>query len=190
MIPQLPGGSYTKNDIIRFKMIARMCQGSVLDVGCGSGELRKYLPKECTYTGVDANPGEGLIKGSVYTLCTNFSFGSSFDTVTLLEVLEHLEHPLEALMQTRYMLKNGGRLIISVPNPFNTDQIASVFRNGYNILNPNHVTLFGDNEINNLCRFAGFATVRPVRFYTKIPGLNWLSPIKSCFGEWSIYEVS
>lgn len=185
MIEQKPGGAYTKNDLIRFRMVGSLCRGSVLDVGCGNGELKKYLPKGCQYVGVDTNPTGCAVQGCAYELV--FS-DKSFDTVTLLEVLEHLENPLEALIEARRVARQ--KIIISVPNPFNTDQIASILHNGINIVNTNHVNLFGDNEINNLCRNAGFSHVKPIRFYTKIPGLNWLSPVRSCFGEWSIYEVT
>lgn len=185
MIKQEPGGEYTKGDFIRLKMVGGLCEGDVLDVGCGSGKLKDYLPKDCKYTGIDILPSGNGTYGSAYKLDY---FYRSFDTVTLLEVLEHLEHPLDALVEIRRVVKK--KLILSVPNPYNLDQIASVLHNKTNIENPNHITLFGDNEIKNLCFTAGFTFVKPLRFYTKIPGLNWLSPIKSCFGEWSIYEVT
>jgi SAM-dependent methyltransferase len=170
---------------VRFKEIADLCKGTVLDIGCGECELKKYLPGDCQYTGVDLAPSEHVIQGSAYKLDFN---DRSFDTTLLLNVLEHLENPLLALTEIRRVTK--GQLILCVPNPFNTDQIASILHNGINIENTNHINLFGDNEIRNLCFNAGFDNVRPVRFYTKVPGLNWLSPIRSCFGQWAIYVVT
>jgi len=185
MIYQEPGGEYTKGDFVRLKMIAERCEGSVLDVGCGTGKLKEFLPITCKYTGIDPNPHENCDIGDVYHL--NYGY-HSFDTVTLLEVLEHLEHPLDALKAIKFITKK--KLIISVPNPYNLDQIASVLHNKTNIDNPNHIALFGDNEIRSLCSNAGFdGPIISIQFYTKIPGINWLSPIRSCFGEWSIYEV-
>jgi SAM-dependent methyltransferase len=184
MTYQEPGGEYTRGDFARLKMIAGMCHRSVLDVGAGKGFLRLFLPETISYVGIDENPSDEVKIGSVYN--TGFH-DRSFDTVVLSEVLEHLERPLDALIEMRRV--TIGKLIISVPNPYNLDQIASVFRNGYNIQNPNHINLFGDNEIRSLCCAAGFNNVQMIPFYTKIPLLNWLSPIKSHFGEWSIYEV-
>lgn len=184
MIKQEPGGEYTPNDIIRFKMIAPMCTGKVLDVGCGIGKLKEFLSPDCTYVGIDPDASGDCKYGTAYDI--KYEDGS-FDTVTLLEVLEHLERPLDALIEIKRVMKH--KLIISVPNPYNLDQIASVLHNKINIENINHINLFGDNEIYSLCHHAGFKKVVPIRFYTKIPGLNWLSPVKSCFGEWSIYEV-
>lgn len=180
---QEPGGEYTKSDIARLKLIGKMCQGDVLDVGCGRGDIKNYLPVGCTYTGIDVSPQGNAEYGNLY----DYWFNAGFDTVLLLEVLEHLENPLLAL-KTLYPVVNR-KLIISVPNPYNLDQIASVLHNDTNIVNPNHISLFGDNEILSLCVHAGYRFVGPIRFYTKIPGLNWLSPIRSRFGEWSIYEV-
>jgi SAM-dependent methyltransferase len=181
---QLPGGEYTSSDITRLKMIGKMCSGSVLDIGCGNGKVKDYLPETCTYSGIDIVPSGNGSYGDVYTLN---DAPLCFDTVLLLEVLEHLERPLEALERIRPLIK--GKLIISVPNPYNLDQIASVIHNDTNIENSNHIAMFGDNEIRSLCSDAGYPSVVPIRFYTKVPGLNWLSPIRSRFGEWSIYEV-
>lgn len=185
MVYQEPGVKYTRSDLIRLKFIAKLCSGNVLDVGCGSGELRKYLPEGTEYIGVDTEPSGKCYYGSAYSL---FFKNKSFDTVVLSEILEHLENPLQVLEEVKRITRD--KVIISVPNPYNLDQIASVLVHQDNIYNPNHINLFGDNEIRSLCFNAGFTYFGPRRFYTKIPGLNWLSPIRSCFGEWSIYEVT
>lgn len=182
---QESGVSYTRSDLLRLKMIGAECNGAVLDIGCGKGTIKDYLQAGCSYTGIDINPSGSGVYGDIYT----FTATHTFDTILMLEVLEHLENPFHALRLTIPMLKTTGKLIISVPNPYNLDQIASVLHNDTNIKNPNHINLFGDNEINALCRGVGYKWVRPIRFYTKIPGLNWLSPIRSRFGEWNIYEV-
>jgi 2-polyprenyl-3-methyl-5-hydroxy-6-metoxy-1,4-benzoquinol methylase len=183
---QLPGGEYTRNDMKRFCMIGKMCCGSVLDIGAGDGSMVKFLHESClTYKAIDPEPTKNSVRGDIYTMDTS----KKYDTVLLLEVLEHLENPLKALEIIRTIINPTGKLILSVPNPYNTDQIASVLHNDINIENQNHIAMFGDNEIKSLCYHAGYSKVNPIRFYTKVPGLNWLSPIRSRFGEWSIYEV-
>jgi len=46
------------NDQLRFKIAASYLAGarSVIDVCAGTGQLRKHLPAECSYTAVDASP--------------------------------------------------------------------------------------------------------------------------------------
>ncbi|MBK9237097.1 MAG: methyltransferase domain-containing protein [Rhodoferax sp.] len=39
-----------------------------------------------------------------------------FDAVTFLDVLEHLENPIDALRQVRLVLRQGGYVLVSVPN--------------------------------------------------------------------------
>jgi len=182
---QLPGGPYTKDDLLRFEMIASLCKGTVLDVGAGDGKLGEYLNPGHHYTGIDETPrGPSVLVGTAYELAFE---DDSFDTVVLAEVIEHLLHPAEALEQAYAVARH--QVIVSTPNPFNTDQIASVFWNGYNIENINHIALYGDNEIRSLSHHVGFKKCTPHRFYTRVPGLRWLSPFKSVFGEWNIYVL-
>jgi len=171
------------DDRERFKIISKYCVGDVLDAGCGSGLLKNYLNKDRinSYIGLDVD-GKIDIHGSVYDLPFK---NESFDTVTTLEVLEHLEHPIDALKEVVRVSKR--RVIISVPNPWNINQIISLITRNHNIMEPNHVNLFGDNEIERLCERVGIKIVKKERFYILTPILRKLIPIKSRFGQWSIY---
>lgn len=104
--------------------------GTVLDVGCGAGDLlaalRQAFPK-AELAGIDqsgagleiaragllgailavhdfarvAEPPAGLAGWASHAVCS--------------EVLEHLDHPAEALTNIRKLLKPGGELVVTVP---------------------------------------------------------------------------
>jgi len=90
-------------------MAARLCVGkSVLDVGCGFGHLRYYLPDTIQYSGIDisrsmiakarelnTNNSAKFFVGDVYDL-SKFGF---YDTVYALSLLIHLPCPCEPLEQ-------------------------------------------------------------------------------------------
>lgn len=171
------------DDIERFKIISKYCFGDVLDAGCGSGFLKNYLNKDIinSYIGLDID-GKIDIHGSVYDLPFK---NESFDIVTILEVLEHLEHPIAVLKEVVRVSKM--RVIISVPNPWNINQIISLITRNHNIMEPNHINLFGDNEIERLCGRVGLRIAKKERFNIFVPLLRRLIPIKSRFGLWNIY---
>jgi 2-polyprenyl-3-methyl-5-hydroxy-6-metoxy-1,4-benzoquinol methylase len=173
----------SSDDVLRFKIISKYCVGDVLDAGCGSGLLKNHLNKDRinSYTGLDVD-GKIDIHGSVYDLPFK---NESFDTVTILEVLEHLEHPIAALREVVRVSRR--RVVISVPNPWNMNQIVSLITRNHNIMEPNHINLFGDNEIGRLCERVGLKIVKKERFYILMPILRKLIPIKSKFGQWNIY---
>ncbi len=172
-----------KDDIYRFLSVAQYCKGRVLDVGCGVGALKKYLHEDLRdgYIGLDT---DGLVeaRGSVYNL--PFKSGS-FDTVTMLEVLEHLERPIDALREVTRVSDKW--VILSVPNPWNINQIASLIAHNSNIYEPNHVNLFGDNEVACLCGRVGLKVQRKECTYIRLPIFRMLIPVKSRFGQWNIY---
>ncbi len=115
----------------QIKVIDRVEGDNLLDIGCYAGvfveeAIRRYPGK--TVSGVDYfNDNIRLsrllhpeIAGrfrqmSAYDL--EFS-DSHFDCVTLQEVLEHLEGAAQAVKEINRILKVGGVLIVSVPNPF------------------------------------------------------------------------
>jgi ubiquinone/menaquinone biosynthesis C-methylase UbiE len=109
----------------------------VVDVGCGSGtfvrEASLRFPNK-TIIGVDYSPetihiaclvnpqlADRFRRMSAYRL--EFA-DASVDCVTLQEVLEHLEGAALAVKEANRVLVPGGRLIVSVPNPYYAGRIV------------------------------------------------------------------
>jgi SAM-dependent methyltransferase len=98
-----------------------------IEIGCGQGfstqRLRKLLPDNVTLEASEYvaamvplaeknNPGLKVTEESVYeTKHAN----ESFDLIFLLEVMEHLDYPEQALAELSRILKKDGYLIIGVP---------------------------------------------------------------------------
>ena len=100
--------------------------GKVLDAGCASGHfLREARLAGWSVAGVE--PSETLYAKAVESLgpdaeirCSileqaNF-MPSSFDAVTLWDVLEHVPEPVEFMRLCGTLLKPGGRLFVNVPD--------------------------------------------------------------------------
>jgi SAM-dependent methyltransferase len=106
------------------KIASRYPRGSILDVGCEKGlmlsELRKMGWEACG-TQISENAiayarnvlGLNVYKGELNELDIK---PSSFDLVTFYHVLEHLENPGIYLSEAWRLLRNGGALIVEVPN--------------------------------------------------------------------------
>ncbi len=116
-----------REDRHRFKVIARLCQGTTLELGCGRGDLSAEVARRCrSVTGVDMNRGKISAARRRYN---NVAFLAAnildlpfsdpiYDTVILAEVLEHFDEELgDRVLEIAWQLvAPGGRLIVSVPN--------------------------------------------------------------------------
>jgi 2-polyprenyl-3-methyl-5-hydroxy-6-metoxy-1,4-benzoquinol methylase len=112
--------------------------GAVLDLGAADGltllEIQKHLQaKEALGIELSAQlvaraqkNGAQVIKGDVQNLPTQVKT-EHYDLVTALAVLEHLEDPLSCLLEAEKVLKPGGILVVSAPNPF-WDKAAGITR--------------------------------------------------------------
>lgn len=118
------GGVNIHTDPVRFSKIAELCKGSVLDVGCGTGDLASFFMGE--YTGFDISPvAIGMARDARRT-DANFSvddiltigrpFNKFYDTVVLGEFIEHFSDTKAVIAKILPLLAPHGRLIISVPN--------------------------------------------------------------------------
>lgn len=94
---------------------------SILDIGCGAGGMIEYLSNYGQVIGLDKDKhivdlnlkkGKNVVCGDIKKL--NFS-NDSFDLITLLEILEHLDDDSSGLKEVFRVLKPQGILLVTVP---------------------------------------------------------------------------
>jgi len=142
---------------------------TIVDVGCGEGitleKLLKAFPGK-NILGVDAEAENigicnrhklPVISGDVYQLPLE---NDSVDCVLFSEVIEHLDHPEQALAEIRRVLRPGGRVIIIFPNDFMfkvsrimTGMIKEAF------YDPGHVMQWTPAKIRNALKTGGFSII-------------------------------
>ena len=109
-----------------FDSIAPWLAGDILEVGCGTGTFTALMALAGhRVTAVDINPGYveqakarlasqnrvSIVAGDA----TKMSWPTDFNTVVLLDVLEHIADDVEFLRRLAACLAPGGRLVVKVP---------------------------------------------------------------------------
>ncbi len=101
------------------QLLPPVLNGNLLDIGCWEGNLRKLLPAEVNYYGVDwYTPTEKFANYIKLDLNdTNLPFNDNFfDYIIFTEVIEHLVNPENFLLEVKRVLKTQGMLVVSVAN--------------------------------------------------------------------------
>lgn len=152
-------------------------QTRLLDVGCSSGAFLGAAVKlgyaaegvepaakaAATAQAAGLNVHQGLLEEAAFA-------GASFDTVTLLEVIEHLKEPLPLLREIQRILKPGGILLVGTANADSWQARAfgahwdylSIAKHG------GHISFFNPHSLEKLAAQAGLSRAllktRSVRF--------------------------
>lgn len=137
--------------------------GSLLDVGASFGHFLKAVSGGCDAWGCELSPaavawsrehfGVRNQVGSVYVLPPELQ--GPFQAITCWDVLEHLEHPRQALAEVRRHLDVGGWLFLSTPDAGST--IARVLGRRWHYLDPiQHLNLFSGRNLQRLLEQTGF----------------------------------
>jgi SAM-dependent methyltransferase len=94
----------------------------ILDVGCGTGTMLTYLGSYGKAEGVDIDEEavgycreRGLVDVSLGEAATLPFPDGTFDLVTGLDVIEHLDDDVGALREMRRVLHPGGHVLVTVP---------------------------------------------------------------------------
>lgn len=152
-------------------VLAELDPHSVLDAGCGEGELlrRGVLPPAVQPVCLDLQPASLAEVAAPHRVCASvlaLPFAdSSFDAVTCLEVLEHLDHPAAAVRELARVARRA--IILSVP-------FEPYFRIG-NVLRGKHLSRLGNHPEHvqhwNLRTFPAFlsGSVADVRIVEAFP---------------------
>lgn len=111
----------------RIAMLREICHGeSLLDVGCGPGEITLGLADRFQrVVGIDLT-AEYLDEARsmntyphvkfVESAIENFSSIEKFDVILAVDILEHVEDPVLVLKSFRSCLRPGGKVVVVVPN--------------------------------------------------------------------------
>ena len=158
---------------IRLRSILRWHPGpgSVLDVGCGRGDLLELFQArgwravgtQVSRTAADAARslrGVEVLLGELPDLGLE---RGSFDVVTFLHVLEHLDRPAQYLLGAHDLLKPGGVLIVEVPNCASLGFQLLGLRN-FCLDYPNHLVFFTPPALRGLLERCGFTIENVSRF--------------------------
>jgi 2-polyprenyl-3-methyl-5-hydroxy-6-metoxy-1,4-benzoquinol methylase len=149
---------------------------AVLDVGTASGALGRYLgrQKECMVDGVERDLGAAALAHRHYRRLVVADLDLSdpaglappgtYDYVVCADVLEHLRDPGRVLASLRGLLREGGQLLISIPNagyaPFLAELLAGELRyRPVGLLDETHLRFVTRASLERMVAAAGFATV-------------------------------
>ena len=117
-------GAGVHSDAVRFREIAKLCEGRVLDIACGTGDLADYVKGE--YLGVDIS--DVAVKLARESRRKDAEFQDidflkpfkadigKFDTIVLAEFLEHIDEDKVLFENIKKLSHSRTKLIISVPN--------------------------------------------------------------------------
>lgn len=133
----------------------------VLDVGCGFGETLGYhQARGCDACGVEVDRNIERVarrygfKVKVGPFCASDHEPASFDFVTMDQVLEHVDSPVEVLQGIAQVLKPGGVAVISMPNAHGMG--ARIFRGMWlNWHTPYHLHFFSERSMRIAVEDAG-----------------------------------
>ena len=172
---------------------------SVLDVGCANGVNGKYLLDndiaDVVY-GIEYDKAMSDVAESVYTKTFNGDLNSNkfieeivstdvaFDYIIFGDILEHLVDPLNVLMRIKKMLKQDGKIIISVPNVAHIEFFIQVYlkgtfpQNNRGLFDKTHVRWFTKKDAYKLVQNSGLKVLEYENKYRFRDGSSTYSKYK------------
>jgi len=159
---------------------------NVLDIGCASGYFAKALQrKHCKVTGIDIDR-EAVMKAKKYCIkafVANLDTGDrkripkeKYDSILLLDVIEHMKHFDELLSVLKKNLSGEGKIVISTPNiahlAIRLHLLTGHFDyTEYGILDREHIHFFTRKTLMNTVEKEGFSisSISPSSDFGQIP---------------------
>jgi 2-polyprenyl-3-methyl-5-hydroxy-6-metoxy-1,4-benzoquinol methylase len=164
---------------------------SILELGCGTGEILAGMPQNYSKLGVDiAQAGVDEAKRRFPDLDFRVMdiekevIKAQFDTVIALDVFEHLSDPERMLKQTAKLTNKKGKLIMSVPNNYGISGLVTVPL--MNKLDTTHVSTYRREKWEVLLKNTGWRTTS---IYNKV-GPYYLSDAVSKYFATSVLFVA
>jgi 2-polyprenyl-3-methyl-5-hydroxy-6-metoxy-1,4-benzoquinol methylase len=130
------------------------CGKSILDVGCGNGSfIDAALEYGYEARGIElSQPAVDIAQGFNLPVINMDFFSSkiddsSFDVITMFEVIEHLPKPIEFIKRAAEVVKPGGLIYLTTPNFNSLDHF--ILRKSWKVFHREHLSYFTPNELIN-----------------------------------------
>jgi 2-polyprenyl-3-methyl-5-hydroxy-6-metoxy-1,4-benzoquinol methylase len=168
------GVRYCWHDL-KFRSVAAHLTGAgrLLDVGCGPGTFIGNYLGDGEALGVDLSQAQidyanrhystGSHRFSAQSIASLVEAGERFDTITMIELLEHLppDDATALLVQARSLLSTNGTLIMTTPN---YRSLWPIIEWGVNLLSPvsyeqQHINKYNRARLARHLTDAGYRTV-------------------------------
>lgn len=148
-------------------------KGNFLDVGCSFGGFLNAASRFFNVFGIERSSYSGnyakkrigndvIHIGTLYNHPFKHNF---FSVITLIEVLEHIRNPYEALMECYNLCQNDGLLIIQTANMEGMQ--AKIKKHNYGYFLPGHFSYFSKQNLLATLKKIGFKKIivyQPVDF--------------------------
>jgi SAM-dependent methyltransferase len=165
-----------KNEVSKVVKFTRRSFGRVLDIGCGTGDrLDVFRSKGFETYGIEISDSASyakdylnlnVSKGNLFSVRFPDRF---FDIVTLYNVLEHTHNPTRVCDEIHRILKDGGFLVIQVPNKDSLQH--RIFKKRWAAFDvPRDLYYFGTETLKSLLGRVGFTVTKMDHF------MNWWHP--------------
>ncbi|MCK5425761.1 MAG: class I SAM-dependent methyltransferase [Emcibacter sp.] len=157
--------------ILRLEKMTKNLRGNedvrILDFGCGWGEFLAMCDSFGFESyGVDRSSARRKFgqKGSIFSeldeLKKEINPSKKLHVITLFEVLEHVDFPLEILKSLNELLVPGGILILETPDCKGVTDIINPLT--YRKIHPlSHINAFTHQTMQSIAKQAGFNPIKP-----------------------------
>ena len=178
--------------LVRYRSVSGTRYGLLMDLGCGTGYGASILSKQNEVIGIDSSavavayarrsfPEIELVRASGESLPIS---DGSLDAIVAFEVIEHLANPERMLDECKRMLRRGGVLHISTPNPAHMGNVwqnrlfGKPMPSKVDMTNPYHMREFSYNGMRSMLASKGFRLVtasgQTLPFDWCVPGLGYV----------------
>jgi SAM-dependent methyltransferase len=158
---QSKGVSQSRSESIIIELLKQViipAKGSLLDIGCGNGNLLRSFSKLCPawilsgseFDEQNRDLIEKLDHVESFYSCEVMDINAKFDMISMIHCLEHIVDPVTFLQTVKEKLNTNGLLLIEIP---------TYTANPFDLIIADHCTHFEMGKIKTLLSFCGFEVV-------------------------------
>jgi len=159
-------------------------KGKILDIGCGRGLFLDIMRTHgWNVMGVEFGQEAAENASDAYgievteeTRMRSTLPDAGFDVITMNHVLEHVYNPVETIHECARTLRNGGLLVVSVPNILSL-QASFGNRDWFHLDPPYHLHHFSEQGLTKLLENHSFSIRKVRRFDWEYDIFGWLQTL-------------